>query len=121
MTATKNLIDQEIIDSIIQVGGRNLLISLVDIFTENIDDYVANIRSALHEGDAEKLAGAVHVLRSSTGSLGALGVVEMVDQIEAELRAEQTVSPENKQEIEALLVLVDQVHARLREICSADD
>lgn len=63
-------------------NDEQLLREVVPLFLERMQVMMANIESALHEEDAEKLHMSSHTLRGSAGNILANGVMELADQLE---------------------------------------
>ncbi|HEY2593354.1 MAG TPA: winged helix-turn-helix domain-containing protein, partial [Chloroflexota bacterium] len=69
-----------------QVGNRPLQ-QLNDVYVESSRNHVAGMRTALDDGDAERLGREAHRLRGASGSLGAQRVARVCAAIEEHARA----------------------------------
>jgi HPt (histidine-containing phosphotransfer) domain-containing protein len=66
-----------------QPGAPDLVGRVIALYLENSRSLTDKIRAALAAGDANALREAAHALKSSSGNVGATGLVEIARQLEA--------------------------------------
>jgi signal transduction histidine kinase/CheY-like chemotaxis protein len=66
-----------------QPGAPDLVAKIIALYLENSRSLMEKIRAALAAGDANALREAAHALKSSSGNVGATGLVEIARQLEA--------------------------------------
>lgn len=81
------------------------LIYLIDVFLEDSEDCLVQIREALAQTDTETLARLAHKLKGSSGNLGAANVAELCEELD--LQATQIVAAGSP----LIDELADQLHA----------
>lgn len=80
------LLDHGKIDAIRSLdpqGKAGLLKNIVTLFIEKSPELIEEIDAALEAGDAESLFRAAHSLKSSSATIGAMGLSETCSQLEA--------------------------------------
>jgi HPt (histidine-containing phosphotransfer) domain-containing protein len=70
------------LDALTAPGEPSLLLELTKLFQEAAPPIVQTIKKALNESSYEKVARAVHSLKSSAGNIGALKLSEMCQELE---------------------------------------
>lgn len=65
------IIDQNVIDGLIEIGDKEFLVELIDIFLEQAEGLVQEIKLAVDLGNAETLTKVAHKLKGSCLNLGA--------------------------------------------------
>lgn len=80
-------IDETAIDRLRKAGGEALLIGLKNLYLKNTPDKMKAIKDAMQSGDLETLEKTAHVLISSAGHLGGMGVSNLSQQVELAARA----------------------------------
>lgn len=68
--------DAKIIAQLEEVGGRELVEELFELYLTHAPARLQEIRRAIGAGEAEQAAKAIHSLRSSSATLGALSLAE---------------------------------------------
>ena len=72
-------------------GGGDLLIELIDIFVDDATERVRSMISALAAGDLVGVEQHAHTLKSSSANMGALGLSELCQEIEAAVHRDEPV------------------------------
>jgi HPt (histidine-containing phosphotransfer) domain-containing protein len=70
------LLDATAIDRLRDFGGDKLLRGMIELFVKNAPTRMTDARAALDAGDAAALKAALHALKSSSGQLGAVTVMQ---------------------------------------------
>jgi HPt (histidine-containing phosphotransfer) domain-containing protein len=113
--AADSVLDQPTLEALFEsVGGD------AEFFAELIDTYVADapvqvdsLRAALEAGDVEALVRPAHTLKSSSASLGAMGLAEQCRQLEHAARGGSLDGAAGA--VEAVAAEVDRVAAALEQ------
>lgn len=84
MSETNSILDMTVVESLRQLGGPgdDLFLELVELFLEDAAGLVANLRSALQEGDIQTLERTAHTLKSSSANVGARHFAELCFEVE---------------------------------------
>ena len=69
-------------------GESSFVAHLIEIFLEDLNRRLAEIRDALSEGDAERIRRAAHALKGASGELGAARLRELCSRLEAQITQE---------------------------------
>ncbi len=81
----KAAIEQDVLDRLYAVIGKNqpqMLADLIDTFLDDIPQRLARIEEALQHEDAESIKAMAHPMKSSAASLGALQFSRMCEELE---------------------------------------
>ncbi|MAT38465.1 MAG: hybrid sensor histidine kinase/response regulator [Ectothiorhodospiraceae bacterium] len=107
-------------------GNGSYLTKLIDIFNGEAEKAINEIREGLQEQDAERIRSAAHSMKSGSGSVGAMHMMDLFARIEREARNESfdpiptilneleiefSIAKENLQEIKARVEPSNGVHA----------
>ena len=68
---TEESIDGDVIESLRELGGSEMLSELTQLFFEDTRSSMATLRKALEEGDAQSVERVAHNLKGSCDSMGA--------------------------------------------------
>jgi len=79
---TQFMLDVTILESIISMGGKELLGEIIDDYLNFAPSRLAAIREAIAADDANELRVTTHVLRSSSANLGGVTVGKICNQLE---------------------------------------
>lgn len=82
---TPPVLDPETVRNVRSLGGEDdpqFFAELVETFAADAPERVAAIRAALEVSDAETARNAAHALKSSAGSLGAIAVQVLAQEVE---------------------------------------
>ena len=78
-----NLIDQDVIDSLTEIGDKEFLVELIDIFLSQSKGLIQEIIKAVGECNASDLMKSSHKLKGSCLNLGANDLGNICHQLEA--------------------------------------
>ncbi len=78
----KSMLDVTMLESIISMGGKELLGEIIEDYLNFAPSRLAAIREAIVADDANKLRMTAHVLRSSSGNLGGVTLGNICNQLE---------------------------------------
>lgn len=89
------MIDRSALERISGIGGATLLGKMIDLFLTNAPQRLAAAREGEQRGDLKAVEQAVHSLKSSSGNLGAMELMELAGRIEelAEARQAEGIPP----------------------------
>ncbi len=73
-------------------GGPNLLTKLSALYLTSSNALIADIRTAVADGDADGIARGAHALKSSSASVGAFQLAELCSELEAAGQSSQLVA-----------------------------
>jgi two-component system sensor histidine kinase/response regulator len=78
-------LDEHVLDGLREVAGGDdsFMRELAAIYLDDAPSRLAEIRRALHDRDATRLARAAHALKSSSGNIGAAAVRDVCNELEA--------------------------------------
>ena len=79
---TQALIDPHTFDELQANAGADFVIELVDTFAEEAPGLLAELRSALAAGAAERFRRAAHSLKSNSSTFGATGLADLARTLE---------------------------------------
>jgi HPt (histidine-containing phosphotransfer) domain-containing protein len=87
--AADGVLDRPTIEALFEsVGGdQEFLAELIDTYVADAPVQVGSLRLALAAGDIEALVRPAHTLKSSSASLGALGLADQCRQLELAAKA----------------------------------
>src|SRR5687768_10617288 len=80
------LIDQEIIDSLREIGDNDFVVELIDIFLSQSAELIADIKKAAAGANTSDLLKSAHKLKGSCLNLGAVELSAICQQLEAKSR-----------------------------------
>ncbi len=75
-------IDDKAIEMIRSVGGNNLLNEMAEIFLQRVPQKIAKVKDALANKDWSEMAHLFHSLAGSSGSIGAMVMMEYLKAME---------------------------------------
>jgi HPt (histidine-containing phosphotransfer) domain-containing protein len=104
-------IDHVIFNELQASAGADFVVELVDTFFEEAPQMIADLRSALAAGDAERFRRAAHSLKTNAHTFGATALGAKARELE------QGGLPADAGGIDALQVLYDTAAAALKELC----
>jgi HPt (histidine-containing phosphotransfer) domain-containing protein len=80
--ADKSAIDGAVIERLDRLGGKKLVLGMIDIFLEHAPTRVEAARAGLNGADFDEIRRAAHSLKSSAGNLGATQLQALCEEIE---------------------------------------
>ena len=86
------IVDTSVIASLKELGGEDdpgLFVEVVDMFLEDAEKHVDNLRTALASGDIKLLERTAHTLKSSSANVGAMRFSKLCFEIEQRGRSSQ--------------------------------
>jgi HPt (histidine-containing phosphotransfer) domain-containing protein len=111
-------LDPQVLEQLEQLGGETLVERLFSLYLTHAPRRLERVRGALADGDLKEVASALHSLRSSSATLGAVALAKRLAQAEA--AAERGVAAELgelwepiEQEVETVLI---DLRSRLRAL-----
>jgi polar amino acid transport system substrate-binding protein len=108
-----DLPDVKVSESVRRIGGNvALYYALLDKFRKNQKESVTQIREALTAKDLKTAERLAHTLRGTSGSLGAISLQKLAEQLEKNLHKEELIDVETilnqiEKEIEVLITNID--------------
>ena len=103
-------IDRTIFSELQDSAGADFVVDLLATFFEEAPQMIADLRSALAAGDAERFRRAAHSLKTNANTFGATSLGSMARQLEL------GGLPADASGIDALQVLYDTAAAALKEL-----
>ncbi len=79
---TEPCLDAATLEKLLQIGGEEFAVQMIELFLSFIPQKLAEARSAWQDGDMLRLQKAVHPIKSSTSSIGAHKMRNLAEQIE---------------------------------------
>ena len=76
------VIDPHVFDELQATAGADFVVDLVETFAEEAPSLLAELRSALSDGAAERFRRAAHSLKSNSSTFGATRMAEMARALE---------------------------------------
>lgn len=76
----------EVLAELRTVGGEELVLELMAVFTERMPERLRSAEESLATGDLEGTAAAVHSLRSAAGTIGARRLANLAGRVEKTAR-----------------------------------
>ena len=104
-------IDRTIFNELQDSAGADFVVELVNTFFEEAPQMIADLRSALAAGDAERFRRAAHSLKTNAHTFGAMVLGAKARELEL------GGPPVDASGIDALQVLYDTAAAALKELC----
>ncbi|MBI1387263.1 MAG: hypothetical protein GC154_02295 [bacterium] len=109
-------LDRSAITRIEQVGGAELVVKMIHLFSANAPDKLNKAKEARESGDLKALSEAAHSIKSSSGNFGASDLFKKAELVER-LAREQN-QAEAYQELDVLERVLIQTLAALNEVLS---
>ena len=81
---TEDLINETVFNELAQDTGSDFVLELVSTFLEEAPDMIAELKSALADGDADGFRRAAHSIKSNANVFGASGLSELARKMEIE-------------------------------------
>lgn len=100
------MINQEVFDKLLEIGGPNLARRVIELFFEHTPGKVQSLEQSLAQQDLKTMERTAHSIKSSAANLG----LEELRQVAAELERSA-----NQGDLEASVPLVGQLLARCTE------
>jgi HPt (histidine-containing phosphotransfer) domain-containing protein len=75
-------LDEAAIDRLMQIGGREFVKKMLDLFLSYVPQKLAEARAAERIGDLQKVREAVHPIKSSAGNIGAIPMRDLAARLE---------------------------------------
>ena len=100
-------------------GDRAFLAELVETYRADCPRLLAELRAAVAAGDAPAARRAAHTLKSTSASMGALGLAAQCREIEAAAAAGDLAGLDER--VERVAVTYDEVEAALRAAVTAGE
>lgn len=97
--------DDEALNKLEAVGGNDLVVRMIELFTRLVPERLANGRAALASGDSKTLERLMHSMKSSAANVGAV----QLQRFAAEAELLSTAPGDNTA---ALGLLLDELDAR---------
>jgi len=107
-------IDAEVIDRLEQMVGADVVLEIIDLFLEHAPRRLSIARDAGASGDLEAVAGELHSLKSSAGSIGAFRLQQLAEETE-KLAVDGRREPVCER-LDELAAMFDSVSKRLAEV-----
>jgi two-component system sensor histidine kinase/response regulator len=85
-TVTQSVVEKEIKDKAkewVDEYGEDFLVELVDVYLKDTPNRVVQLRRALDGGDNETFVREAHTLKSSSASVGAMGLSALAKEMES--------------------------------------
>jgi two-component system, sensor histidine kinase and response regulator len=100
--ATEGPLDREVIESLRELGGSEMLSELGQMYLDNVRSGLATLQKALEEGDASTVQRVAHTLRGSSSNMGAKRMASLLAKLQ-DVGASQIISdgPELLERLEA--------------------
>ena len=113
LEAADDVLDRQTLEALFEsVGGdQEFLAELIDTYVADAPVQVGSLRTALAAGDVEALIRPAHTLKSSSASLGAMGLAEQCRQLEQAARGGSLDGATDA--VEAIAAEVDRVASAL--------
>jgi HPt (histidine-containing phosphotransfer) domain-containing protein len=111
---TQPLIDAPTFKALQEAAGTDFVADLVQTFIGEAPAMIAELRSALAAGDAERFRRVAHSLKSNSNTFGAVGLGSLARELELSAR-ERTAAADAKP-IDVLAQEFSRVAARLEEL-----
>jgi two-component system sensor histidine kinase/response regulator len=80
---SNSLIDADTLTRLNDLGGSDLIVKMVELFSEHAPKRLQAASEGLEKGDCNAIERAVHSLKSSAANLGATSLQNLASQIEA--------------------------------------
>ena len=83
--ANVEVIDTSVLQSLSQLVGNEapmIIGELIDCYLKDADSRLADMSTAINQGDAQSLHEAAHTLKSASGNVGANGIADLCQQLE---------------------------------------
>ncbi len=103
-----NIIDEETLDMILQVGGDKLLEELIEIFLTDAAEKIEEGRHAIEYDDFDTAERSFHSLVSMSGNLGAISMMDLARHLE------ELASMKNKEKMRPGISEFDTVFANVK-------
>lgn len=120
-------IDRDVLDELEQSVGddRAFLRELVETYLDDAPRQIAALRSGIANGDVELTNRAAHTLKSTSASIGALGLSAMARELQTMTAVETTDAADlSEPEVTALVEVIatefESVRAELESLVPAD-
>lgn len=75
-------IDQQVIQSLLNLGGKDLIKELKNVFISSSQNLIQEIQNALNQKDFTSLKNQAHSLKSSSANIGAMKLSSLCLKIE---------------------------------------
>lgn len=111
---TQSTIDAPTFKALQEAAGADFVADLVQTFLGEAPGMIAELKTALAAGDAERFRRVAHSLKSNSNTFGAVGLGQLARELELSAR-ERTAAADAKP-IEALAQELSRVAARLEEM-----
>jgi HPt (histidine-containing phosphotransfer) domain-containing protein len=82
MTSTAGVLDDQTIAQLRAIGDLPFFVELIDLYVADAHSRIEDMLTAIAEGNAERLAGEAHALKSSSGNIGAAAVSDLCAELE---------------------------------------
>jgi CheY-like chemotaxis protein len=80
--ATEGPLDREVIESLRELGGSEMLSELGQMYLDNARSGLATLQKALEEGDASTVQRVAHTLRGSSSNMGAKRMASLLAKLQ---------------------------------------
>jgi len=105
--ALKPVLDSSRLEQLKSLGGPNLLGQMCGLFIENAPDRVKGVLTGWKEKDFKRIEQSAHSLKSSSGNLGAMDLMNLCQIIEsAAEKSDETTLSETLVEFETMANVV---------------
>lgn len=111
---TQDTIDAPTFKALQDAAGADFVADLVQTFLGEVPVMIAELRSALAAGDAERFRRVAHSLKSNSNTFGAVGLGTLARDLE--LSARERIAAADAKPIDALEHEFARVAARLQEM-----
>jgi len=107
------LLDEAALEALIATTDREFVGELIDAYLEDSPGLLVGMKTALADGNPTEFTRAAHSLKSSSASLGALGLSALAKDLE--LMGKESRLTGAASTLEQLVALFDQVQIALEE------
>ena len=108
-------IDKKTFAALQDMAGAEFVVELVNAFLEEAPVMLANLRSSLAEGDAEKFRRTAHSLKSNSNTFGAQSLAAIAKDLELSGIGEVRARPDP---LAAVSAEYERVASALKELCA---
>jgi HPt (histidine-containing phosphotransfer) domain-containing protein len=106
----ENLLDTSMLDTLRDIGGKELIVELVDEFRKGESSWIEAVSSSASQGDLVEARKAAHGLKGSAGQMGARQIAAISQAIEKACIQE---------EIQTVINLVSPLREAFKRTCIA--
>jgi two-component system, sensor histidine kinase and response regulator len=75
-------LDRAIVESLLELGGREMLSELVEMFCDDVSSGLSSLKEAAERGDASSVGRTAHTLKGGSGNMGARRLATVCAELE---------------------------------------